>query len=78
MTGEATVRERLTALTAEVEALSRGAAGDHRPVELDQHSAGRLSHQGSLKVRADGAPGGRAWGRRSSAAADYGAPASDI
>ncbi|MBI1264574.1 MAG: hypothetical protein GC187_07555 [Alphaproteobacteria bacterium] len=61
MTGEATVRERLTALTAEVEALSRGAAGDRRPVELDQHSVGRLSQQDSLALgRFTADDGGRA------------------
>lgn len=52
MTCEATARERLTELKAELEALSQGAAGDRKPVELDQQSVGRLSRQDSLQVQA--------------------------
>jgi len=49
---EATARERLTKLKAELEALSKGAAADRKPVELDQQSVGRLSRQDSLQVQA--------------------------
>lgn len=45
-------RERLLALKAELEALSREAAEDRKPVELDQQSVGRLSRQDSLQVQA--------------------------
>lgn len=45
-------RARLEALKAELEALSRSAAADRKPVELDQQSVGRLSRQDSLQVQA--------------------------
>ncbi len=45
-------RARLEALKAELETLSRSAAGDRKPVELDQQSVGRLSRQDSLQVQA--------------------------
>ncbi|WP_300541044.1 TraR/DksA C4-type zinc finger protein [Maricaulis sp.] len=46
------VRERLTALKAELLELSRSGREDRRPVELDQQSVGRLSRQDSLQVQA--------------------------
>jgi DnaK suppressor protein len=46
------VRERLTALKAELLELSRSSREDRRPVELDQQSVGRLSRQDSLQVQA--------------------------
>jgi DnaK suppressor protein len=49
---EATARLRLTRLRDELEALSKGAAADRKPVELDQQSVGRLSRQDSLQVQA--------------------------
>jgi DnaK suppressor protein len=52
MTGVSEARERLLDLKAELEALSREAAEDRKPVELDQQSVGRLSRQDSLQVQA--------------------------
>lgn len=49
---EATARQRLLDLKTDLEALSLGAAGDRKPVELDQQSVGRLSRQDSLQVQA--------------------------
>ncbi|GGE46878.1 molecular chaperone DnaK [Marinicauda pacifica] len=45
-------RARLTALRADLIALSKGAAEDRKPVGLDQQSVGRLSRQDSLQVQA--------------------------
>ena len=45
-------RDRLTALRADLIALSEGAAEDRKPVGLDQQSVGRLSRQDSLQVQA--------------------------
>ena len=45
-------RARLTALRADLIALSEGAAEDRKPVGLDQQSVGRLSRQDSLQVQA--------------------------
>lgn len=49
---EATARERLETLKAEILALSQGAREDRKPVGLDQQSVGRLSRQDSLQVQA--------------------------
>jgi len=49
---ENTVRERLIALREEIEALSKTASEDRKPVGLDQQSVGRLSRQDSLQVQA--------------------------
>lgn len=46
------VRARLTALKAELEALSAAGADDRRPVTLDQQAVGRLSRQDSLQIQA--------------------------
>lgn len=47
-----TARKRLEALRDEITQLSRTAAGDRKPVDLDQQSVGRLSRQDSLQVQA--------------------------
>ena len=49
---DAQIRETLTALKAELVALSQGADDDRRPVELDQQSVGRLSRMDSMQVQA--------------------------
>ncbi|MEO1038623.1 MAG: TraR/DksA C4-type zinc finger protein [Pseudomonadota bacterium] len=45
-------RSRLEAFRDELQQLSRAAAQDRKPVELDQQSVGRLSRQDSLQVQA--------------------------
>ena len=52
MSGASDPKARLLALKAELETLSRDAAEDRKPVELDQQSVGRLSRQDSLQVQA--------------------------
>lgn len=47
-----TIRSRLLALKAELEALSDGGREDRKPVELDQQSVGRLSRLDSMQVQA--------------------------
>ena len=49
---EMNIRARLQALRDELLSLSQTAAGDRKPVELDQQSVGRLSRQDSLQVQA--------------------------
>lgn len=46
------IRATLTALKAELVALSESADDDRKPVELDQQSVGRLSRMDSLQVQA--------------------------
>ena len=57
---DAEIRETLTALKAELVALSEGADDDRKPVELDQQSVGRLSRMDSLQVQAKAADARRA------------------
>jgi len=49
---ENTARDRLLRLKSELIVLSETAAGDRKPVSLDQQSVGRLSRQDSLQVQA--------------------------
>ena len=48
----ATIRQRLEEERAELLALSEAAAGDRRPVTLDQQSVGRVSRMDAMQVQA--------------------------
>ena len=47
-----TANKRLLEMKAELEALSKAASGNRKPVALDQQSVGRLSRMDSLQVQA--------------------------
>jgi len=47
-----TLRRRLEAEAAEIEAAERATEADRRPVELDQQSVGRLARMDAMQVQA--------------------------